>query len=163
MQCQGTPVHRALSPGLFPLPQRDNPPARQAALYRIAANSRGTLALEENRTLCVNWGRRSVHRLVARASRSRFEPFVYTVVAQGWWAASGRNSVHKSVVRTSWHRFGPFVYTIATASNRGDAIVYTDWSRGPLGAELGHLCTLFRYELQRVIRVTQPPMICQWR
>lgn len=38
------------------LPQRDNPPARQAALYRIAVNSRGTLALEENRTLCVNGG-----------------------------------------------------------------------------------------------------------
>ena len=61
------------------LPQRDNPPARQAALYRIAVNSRGTLALEENRTLCVNGGRRSVHRLVARASRHRIGAFVYTV------------------------------------------------------------------------------------
>mgnify|MGYP001669959417 FL=1 len=144
MQCQGTPHTQSPFIRVISLPQRDNPPARQAALYRIAVNSRGTLALEENRTLCVNGGRRSVHRLVARASRSRFEPFVYTVVARGWWAASGRNSVHKSVVRASRHRFEPFVYTVAAASNRGDAIVYTDWSREPLGAELGHLCTLLR-------------------
>ena len=50
----------------------------------------------------------------------------------------------------------------------GDAGVYTDWLKWPLGAALGHLCTLLRRELsrqlrrelrcelRRVARVTQP-------
>ena len=41
----------------------------------------------------------------------------------------------------------------------GDAGVYTDWRKRPLGAVLGHLCTLLRRELRRVARAPQPP----WR
>ena len=87
----------------------------------------------------------------------------------GWpW---DRNSVHKWEDRTSPRRFGAFVYTVATredrASDRGDAVVYTDRSKWPLGAVSGHLCTLLRcesrYELRRelrqVARAPQPP----WR
>ena len=44
--------------------------------------------------------------------------------------------------------FGSFVYTVATreghARGRGDAGVYTDWRKWPLGAVLRHLCTLLR-------------------
>ena len=85
----------------------------------------------------------------------------------GWpW---DRNSVHKWEDRASRGRFGAFVYTVATredrSSDRGDAGVYTDWLKWPLGAVLGHLCTLLRresrYELRRelrqVARAPQPP------
>ena len=43
------------------------------------------------------------------------------------------------------------------ASGRGDAGVYTDWLKWPLGAALGHLCTLLQRELRRVTRAPQPP------
>ena len=45
------------------------------------------------------------------------------------------------------------------ASVRGYAGVYTDWRKWPLGAVLGHSCTLLRRELRRVARAPQPP----WR
>ena len=45
------------------------------------------------------------------------------------------------------------------ASGRGDAGVYTDRRKRPLGAVSGHLCTLLRRELRRVARAPQPP----WR
>ena len=38
----------------------------------------------------------------------------------------------------------------------GDAGVYTDWRKRPLGSVLGHLCTLLRRELRRVVRAPQP-------
>ena len=40
-------------------------------------------------------------------------------------------------------RVGP-VASPGRASGRGDAGVYTDWRKRPLGAILGHLCTLLR-------------------
>ena len=60
----------------------------------------------------------------------------------------------------SRRRFGAFVYTVATredrANSRGDAGVYTDRRKWPLGAVSGHLCTLLRresrYELRRELR-----------
>ena len=87
----------------------------------------------------------------------------------GWpW---DRNSVHKWEDRASPRRIGAFVYTIGPredrSSDRGDAGVYTDRSKWPLGAVLGHLCTLLRREsryelrceLRQVARAPQPP----WR
>ena len=87
----------------------------------------------------------------------------------GWpW---DRNSVHKWEDRASPHRIGAFVYTVAPredrASDRGDAVVYTDRPKWPLGAVSGHLCTLLRREsryesrreLRQVARAPQPP----WR
>ena len=87
----------------------------------------------------------------------------------GWpW---DRNSVHKWEDRASPRRFGAFVYTVAPcedrASDRGDAVVYTDRRKWPLGAVLGHSCTLLRREsryesrreLRQVARAPQPP----WR
>ena len=73
----------------------------------------------------------------------------------GWpW---DHNSVHKWEDRASPRRIGAFVYTVATredrSSDRGDAGVYTDRSKWPLGAVSGHLCTLLRrasrYESRR--------------
>ena len=66
----------------------------------------------------------------------------------GWpW---DRNSVHKWEDRASPRRFGAFVYTVAPredrANDRSNAGVYTDWLKRPLGAVLGHLCTLLRRE-----------------
>ena len=65
-----------------------------------------------------------------------------------------RRSVHKLVEMASRHRFWSFVYTVATreghARGRGDERVYTDRPKWPLGAVLGHLCTLLR--LARVTR-----------
>ena len=56
----------------------------------------------------------------------------------------------------SRRRFGAFVYTVATredrANSRGDAGVYTDRRKRPLGAVSGHLCTLLRRELRRESR-----------
>ena len=85
----------------------------------------------------------------------------------GWpW---DRNSVHKWEDRASPRRFGAFVYTVAPcedrASDRGDAVVYTDRRKWPLGAVLGHSCTLLRREsryesrreLRQVARAPQPP------
>ena len=59
--------------------------------------------------------RRSVHRSVEMASRSRFGAFVYTVATRGsserpW----GRRSVHRSPRMASRRRFRAFVYTVAT-------------------------------------------------
>ena len=80
-------------------------------------------------------------------------------VGLGW----DRNSVHKWEDRASPRRFGAFVYTVAPcedrASDRGDAGVYADRLKWPLGAVLGHLCTLLRRELRQVARAPQPP----WR
>ena len=61
------------------------------------------------------WGRRSVHRSVEMAPRSRFGAFVYTVATRGsceqpW----GRRSVHRSAEMAPRSRFGAFVYTVAT-------------------------------------------------
>ena len=66
----------------------------------------------------------------------------------GWpW---DRNSVHKWEDRASPRRIGAFVYTVGSredrASDRGDAVVYTDRPKWPLGAVLGHLCILLRRE-----------------
>ena len=66
----------------------------------------------------------------------------------GWpW---DRNSVHKWEDRASPRRFGAFVYTVALredrASDRGDAVVYTDRRKWPLGAVLEHSCILLRRE-----------------
>ena len=63
------------------------------------------------------WERRSVHRLAKTASRRRFGAFVYTV---GLWA---------------W-----------VVGGLGIAIVYTNGRIGPLGAGLGHSCTLLGRE-----------------
>ena len=84
----------------------------------------------------------------------------------GWpW---DRNSVHKWEDWAPPRRIGAFVYTVATredrASDRGDAGVYTDRPKWPLGAVSGHLCTLLRREsryesrreLRQVARAPQP-------
>ena len=42
------------------------------------------------------------------------------------------------------------------AGGREDAGVYTDRRKWPLGAILGHLCTLLRRELRRIARVAPP-------
>ena len=69
-----------------------------------------------------------------------------------------RRSVHRLAKMASRSCFGSFVYTVATreghARGRGDAGVYTDWRKWPLGAGLGHLCTLLR--LARAARVAPP-------
>ena len=49
------------------------------------------------------------------------------------------------------------VHCYAVVGRRGDAGVYTDRRKWPLGAVLGHLCTLLRRELRRVTRAPQPP------
>ena len=49
------------------------------------------------------------------------------------------------------------VHCCAVVDRREDTGVYTDWRRLPLGAVLGHSCTLLRRELRRVARVAQPP------
>ena len=66
----------------------------------------------------------------------------------GWpW---DHNSVHKWEDRAPPRRIGAFVYTVGLredrASDRGDAVVYTDRPKWPLGAVSGHLCTLLRRE-----------------
>ena len=69
-------------------------------------------------------------------------------------------------VRTPWRHGGHGVVDVVgpvappgRTSSRGDAGVYTDWRKWPLGAVLGHSCTLLRRELRRVARAPQPP----WR
>ena len=47
----------------------------------------------------------------------------------------------------------------AVVDRRGDKGVYTDRRERPLGAVLGHLCTLLRHEPRRVERRPRPP----WR
>ena len=70
----------------------------------------------------------------------------------------GRRSVHRLAEVASRSRFGAFVYTVATregyASGRGDAGVYTNRQKWPLGAVLEHSCTLLR--LARAARVAPP-------
>ena len=65
--------------------------------------------------------------------------------------AARRNSVHRSPKTASQHRFEALVYTVAlwawVVGGLGIAIVYTNGRIGPLGAVLGHLCTLLRREL----------------
>ena len=69
-------------------------------------------------------------------------------------------------VRAPWRHGGHGVVDVVgpvappgRASGRDDSGVYTDWRKWPLGAVLGHLCTLLRRELRRVARAPQPP----WR
>ena len=76
----------------------------------------------------------------------------------GWpW---DRNSVHKWEDRASPRRFGAFVYTVVpwawVVGGLGIAIVYTNGRIGPLGAILGHLCTLLRRESRHESRREQP-------
>ena len=73
------------------------------------------------------------------------------VTAPATWASPPgrrRRSVHRSVEMAPRCHFGAFVYSVATredrSSDRGDAGVYTDRPKWPLGAVLGHLCTLLR-------------------
>ena len=85
------------------------------------------------------WGRR--HRGTRSPARPRARP-------------GERRSVHKLVEMASRSCFGSFVYTVATREDRarglGNAGVYTNWWRWPLGAVLGQSCTLLR--LARVTR-----------
>ena len=61
--------------------------------------------------------------------------------------------------------WGVCVHCCAVVDNRGDAGVYTNRWKWPLGAILGHLCTLLRREsryesrreLRQVARAPQPP------
>ena len=55
--------------------------------------------------------------------------------------------------------WGICVHCCAVVDRRGDAEVYTDRRKRPLGAVLGHLCTLLRREPRQVARAPQPP----WR
>ena len=79
------------------------------------------------------WGRR--HRGTRSPARPRARP-------------GECRSVHKSAKMASRSCFGSFVYTVATREGRtrgrGDAGVYTNRRKWPLGAVLGHLCTLLR-------------------
>ncbi len=47
---------------------------------------------------------------------------------------------------------GICVHCCAVVDRRGDAGVYTDWRKWPLGPVLGHLCTLLRRQLRRQLR-----------
>ena len=94
----------------------------------------------------------SVHRSVEMAPSAPFWGICVHCCAVGlgcgWpW---DRNSVHKWEDRASPHRIGAFVYTVATCKDRssdhGDTGVYTNRWKWPLGAVLGHLCTLLRRE-----------------
>ena len=53
--------------------------------------------------------------------------------------------------------WGICVHCCAVVGRREDAGVYTDRRKWPLGAVLGHLCTLLRRESRRVTRAPQPP------
>ena len=68
----------------------------------------------------------------------------------GLTARRRRRSVHRLAKTAPRRRFGAFVYTVAPredrANDRGNAGVYTDWLKRPLGAVLGHLCTLLTRE-----------------
>ena len=70
--------------------------------------------------------------------------------------AARRNSVHRSPKTASQHRFEALVYTVAlwawVVGGLGIAVVYTNGRIGPLGAVLGHSCTLLR--LTRIVRAT---------
>ena len=81
---------------------------------------------------------------------------------------------HGPQVRAPWHHGGHGAVDVVGpvappghACSCGDAGVYTDRRKWPLGAVLGHLCTLLRHEsryelrreLRRVARAPQPP----WR
>ena len=67
-----------------------------------------------------------------------------------WASPPGRRrrSVHRSAKMAPRCRFGAFVYTVApwawVVGDLGIAIVYTNGRIGPLGAVLGHSCTLLR-------------------
>ena len=56
--------------------------------------------------------------------------------------------------------WGICVHCCDVVDRRGDAGVYTDWRKWPLGAVLGHLCTLLRREPRRVARAPQQPLWC---
>ena len=81
------------------------------------------------------------------------------VTARTAWASPPgrrRRSVHRLAKMAPRRRFGAFVYTVApwawVVSGLGIAIVYTNGRIGPLGAVLGHLCTLL--QLARIVRTT---------
>ena len=87
------------------------------------------------------------------------------VTARAAWASPPgrrRRSVHKLAKMVSRRRFRAFVYTVApwawVVSGLGIAIVYTNGRIGPLGAVLGHLCTLLR--LARIVRATVVTQEC---
>ena len=104
-------------------------------------SGQGTLVFWFNKNCASQgpWGRR--HRGTRDPARSRARP-------------GERRSVHKSAKMASRSCFGAFVYTVATCEGharvRGDAGVYTNRRKWPLGAVLGHSCTLLR--LARVAR-----------
>ena len=72
----------------------------------------------------------------------------------------GRRSVHRSAKMAPRRRFGAFVYTIGpwawVVGSLGIAIVYTNGRIRPLGAVLGHLCTLLRRESRYESRLELP-------
>ena len=77
------------------------------------------------------------------------------VSSYGWVVASplGRRGPQ---VQAPWHHGGHGAVDVVgpvalpgRASSRGDAGVYTDRRKWPLGAVLGHLCTLLRRESPR--------------
>ena len=110
--------------------------------------------------------RRSVHKSVEMASRCRFGAFVYTV-ALLWTTVGTQECTQIGGNGLSVPFWGICVHCCAVVDNRGDAGVYTNRWKWPLGAVLGHLCTLLRREsryesrreLRQVARAPQPP----WR
>ena len=97
------------------------------------------------------WDRNSVHKWEDRASPRRFGAFVYTVGLRcRCGQARGRRSVHRLAKMAPRRRFGAFVYTVGlwawVVGGLGIAIMYTNGRIGPLGAVLGHLCTLLGRE-----------------
>ena len=116
--------------------------------------------------------RRSVHKSAEMAPRRRFGALVYTVAPWAWVVGG----LGIAIVYTNG-RIGPLraglghsctlLCCCAVVDRRGDAGVYTNRWKWPLGAVSGCLCTLLRresrYELRRelrqVARAPQPP----WR
>ena len=79
---------------------------------------------------------------------------------RGGASASGRGGAKECTQIGENDLSAPFwaicVHCCAVVGRRGDAGVYTDRRKWPLGAVLGHLCTLLRRELRRVARVAPP-------
>ena len=112
-------------------------------------------------------GQRSVHRLAKVASWSCFGPFVYTV-APLWTDVGTQECTQVGENGLSTQFFAICVHCCnvrVVRAGRGDARVYTDWRKRPLGAVFCHSCTLLRCELchelrrelRRVARAPQPP------
>ena len=85
----------------------------------------------------------------------------YVTAPTAWASPPGRRrrSVHRLAKMASPRRFGAFVYTVGpwawAVGGLGIAIVYTNGRIGPLGAILGHLCTLLRRESRHESRREQ--------